>query len=66
MTLRLDERHDEMLARLAERWGVSKNEAVLRAVEAADSGTDLDLDVASAYGRAVFQYRDALDRLGSV
>ncbi|MGC4175082.1 hypothetical protein [Demequina sp.] len=66
MTLRLEERHDQMLTRLAERWGVSKTEAVVRALEAADSGTDLDADVTDAYARTVARYRDALDRLGSV
>lgn len=66
MTVRLDERHDAMLTRLAEAWGVSKNEAIARAVEAADAGTDFDSDVVAAYARTASRYREALDRLGSV
>ena len=51
---------------LAARERVSKNEAVLRAVERADEATSIDDDVMAAYARASVEYRDALDRLGSV
>jgi hypothetical protein len=66
MTLRTTKSHDEAIARLAEREGVSKNEAVLRAVERADEAANIDDDVMAAYARASVEYRDALDRLGSV
>lgn len=66
MTLRTEKRHEEAIARLAARGGISKNEAVLRAVELADSAVSVDEDVMESYGRAAAKYRDALDRLGSV
>ena len=66
MTLRTEKVHDEAIARLAEREGISKNEAVLRAVQRADAATSIDEDVMAAYARASVEYRDALDRLGSV
>ena len=66
MTLRTERRHDEAIARLAAREGISKNEAVLRAIERADSAASVDDDVMAAYARASVEYREALDRLGSV
>jgi len=66
MTLRTTQEHDEAIARLAARDGISKNEAVLRAVERADATTSIDEDVMKAYAKASATYRDALDRLGSV
>ncbi len=66
MTLRTTQQHDDAIARLAEREGISKNEAVLRAVERADQALSIDEDVMAAYARASVEYREALDRLGSV
>lgn len=66
MTIRLDERHDEMLTRLAEHWGVSKNEAVLRAVEAADRAGARDAEIAAISAEMAERWGPALDRLGSV
>jgi hypothetical protein len=65
MTLRTKAQHDEAIARLAERYGVSKHEAVLRAVELADNEAVLEDDAMAAYERVSGKYRDALDRLGS-
>lgn len=55
-----------MLTALAQGWGVSKNEALVRAVErvAREDVTDAAFD--EAYEHVSTKYRDALDRLGSV
>lgn len=66
MTVRLDEKHDSMLNSLAQKWGVSKNEAMLRAVREAADDLTLQSDAMMAYERVSMEYRDALDRLGSV
>lgn len=66
MTLRTDAALDEALARLADRWGVTKSDAVRRAVAEADAGRTLESDALAAYERVSERYRDALDRLGSV
>ncbi len=66
MTLRTDESQDAAIERLAERWQVSKTEAILRAVLEADSRRRLEDDAMDAYARVSERYRDALDRLGSV
>jgi len=66
MTIRLDERHDEMLTRLAANWGVSKNEAVLRAVEAADRAGSRNEEVAALSAEMIKRWGPTLDRLGSV
>jgi hypothetical protein len=66
MTIRLDAREDAMLARLAERWGVSKNEAVVRAVAAADRESARDQDIAQVSAEMMKRWGPALDRLGSV
>jgi len=66
MTLRTDSAVEEALARLAERQGVSKHEAVIRAILRDDADTRLEDDALEAYRRVSTEYRDALDRLGSV
>ncbi len=66
MTLRTDSAVEEALVRLAERQGVSKHEAALRAILRDDAQTVLEDDAMSAYERVSSRYRDALDRLGSV
>ena len=65
MTLRTDSAVEEALVRLAERQGVSKHEAALRAILRDDAQTVLEDDAMSAYERVSSRYRDALDRLGS-
>lgn len=66
MTVRLDERHDAMLTRLAEAWGVSKNEAIARAVETADRTRERDAEIAAISREMADRWRPVLDRLGSV
>ncbi len=66
MTLRTDSAVEEALVRLAARQGVSKHEAAMRAILRDDAQTVLEDDAMSAYERVSSQYRDALDRLGSV
>lgn len=66
MTLRTTEAQDAAIDRLAERWRVSKTEAILRAVLEADSERRLEDDAMAAYSEVAREYRDALDRLGSV
>lgn len=66
MTVRMDQEHDAILTSLANKWGVSKNEAILRAVREASEDLTLRNDAMSAYERVSTKYRDALDRLGSV
>lgn len=66
MTLRTTTDSDSAIERLAVRWGVSKHEAVLRAVREADETRRLEDDAMAAYERVSAKYRDALDRLGSV
>jgi len=66
MTIRLDERHDEMLTKLAAQWGVSKNEAVQRAVAAAAGTSQRDQDVALLSAEMLERWGPTLDRLGSV
>lgn len=66
MTVRMTAEQDAMLTALAQGWGVSKNEALVRAVErvAREDVTDAAFD--EAYEHVSTKYRDALDRLGSV
>jgi hypothetical protein len=66
MTLRTTPEVDSALERLAARWGVSKTEAIMRAIREADDSRSLEADAMDAYARVTAQYRDALDRLGSV
>lgn len=66
MTLRTTSAVEAALARLAERQGVSKHEAAMRAILRDDADTRLEDDALEAYKRVAHEYRDALDRLGSV
>lgn len=66
MTVRMTAEQDAMVTALAKRWGVSKNEAILRAVEASASEDTTDAAFLEAYEHVSDKYRDALDRLGSV
>jgi predicted transcriptional regulator len=60
MTLRLQDEDEQRLERLADRWKVSKQQAVLRAIREADVDVyELSDERAEAYG-------EALDRLGKV
>ncbi len=66
MTVRMTAEQDAMLTKLAAEWGVSKNEAIVRAVEAASREDSTDAAFMDAYEHVSGKYRDALDRLGSV
>ncbi|HEX7590288.1 MAG TPA: CopG family transcriptional regulator [Demequinaceae bacterium] len=66
MTLRTDSAVEAALARLAERQGVSKHEAAMRAILRDDAEHQLEDDTMAAYDRVSGEYREALDRLGSV
>ncbi|MFW2513341.1 hypothetical protein ACNI3K_06140 [Demequina sp. SO4-13] len=66
MTVRMTAEQDAMVTALAKRWGVSKNEAILRAVEESASNDRTDAAFTDAYEHVSGKYRDALDRLGSV
>ncbi len=66
MTLRTTPEQDAAIEALAKRWGVSKTEAILRAVEEASNGNSTDDAFMAAYEDVSTRYRDALDRLGSV
>jgi predicted transcriptional regulator len=58
MTLRLDDDDEARLERLAVRWGVSKQRAVVRAIREAD------IDVLAVADEGAAKYAEALDRLG--
>ena len=64
MTVRMTPEQDAMLTELAKRWGVSKNEAVVRAVVEAVQEDSTDGAFLDAYEHVSSRYRDALDRLG--
>lgn len=66
MTLRTTPEQDAAIEALAKRWGVSKNEAILRAVDEVGQGLSNDDEFLAAYDAVSSRYRDALDRLGSV
>lgn len=66
MTIRMTPSQDEQLARLAERWGVSKNEAVVRAVEEAERASGHRGEVADVSREMIDRGGPVLDRLGSV
>lgn len=66
MTVRMTDEQNAMVAALAKRWGVSKNEAILRAVEESVSSDRTDAAFTEAYEHVSTKYREALDRLGSV
>ncbi len=60
MTLRLPDEDDERLQRLAARWKVSKQQAVLRAIREADT------DIYALSDERADAYAEALDRLGNL
>lgn len=64
MTLRLTKDDEAALARLAEREGVSRHEATLRAIHEADARRGHETAVAAASLQARRRYADLLDRLG--
>ncbi|TNU76684.1 ribbon-helix-helix protein, CopG family [Miniimonas arenae] len=64
MTLRLDDEHEAALALLAAADGVSKQEAVRRAVLEAASRRAHSSAVRDLGERGIERYRDLLDRLG--
>lgn len=64
MTLRLTETDSAALARLAERDGVSRQEAAVRAIRAADSRRSHEQSVAEAAQWVESRYADVLKRLG--
>lgn len=69
MTLRTNSEVEaalEALEALVGAQGVSKNEAILRAILRDRDRLNLDADVLEAYASVSTEYRGALDRLGSV
>lgn len=64
MTLRTDEELDAALTALAEREGVSKQEAVRRAVLEKYAATDRRARVDAIASKVLVDYADALERLG--
>lgn len=66
MTLRTNAEVEAALEALVGAQGVSKNEAILRAILRDRDRLNLDADVLEAYASVSTEYRGALDRLGSV
>ena len=64
MTVRMDEDHDVILQRLAAQWGISKNEAILRAIEMADSDISRSERLTALTQEARTDWAETLDRLG--
>jgi hypothetical protein len=64
MTLRLTQAQDEVLTRLAAADGVSKQEAVLRAIAEAYARRSREDNVAELSARARTRYGVLIDRLG--
>ena len=63
MTLRLDDDQDRMLAQLAESEGISKQEAVIRAITERAARLAKDADVRQLARDAIRDYGPLLDRL---
>lgn len=66
MTVRMTAEQDAMVTALAKRWGVSKNEAILRAVEESASEHDRAREVSEISREMIERWGPVLDRLGSV
>ncbi|WP_200807908.1 ribbon-helix-helix protein, CopG family [Demequina sp. NBRC 110056] len=68
MTVRMTEEQDARLTELAQRWGVSKNEAIARAVEEASraESTEAEPDVSAVSREMLDRWGPVLDRLGTV
>ncbi|PFG20676.1 ribbon-helix-helix protein, CopG family [Serinibacter salmoneus] len=64
MTLRLDDESQAALDLLAEQDGISKQEAVRRAIVESASRRHHRATVAALGERGIERYRDLLDRLG--
>ncbi len=64
MTLRLSEEQDRALTFLAERQGVSKQEAATRAITAQAEQLGHEADVDEAFDWVATTYSSLLDRLG--
>lgn len=65
MTLRLDSDRDKKLDQLAEKYGVSKHEAALRAIDSTFDRESFAAQVRESTQEMMVKYRDLLDRLGS-
>ncbi|EFV14862.1 hypothetical protein [Segniliparus rugosus] len=63
MTLRLTEEQDRMLTDLAAREGLSKQEAVIRAIADRASRLSRDSEIRSVTRKAILRYGPLLDRL---
>lgn len=66
MTVRMTAEQDAMVTALAKRWGVSKNEAILRAVEESASEQDRSREVGELSREMIDRWGPVLDRLGTV
>jgi hypothetical protein len=66
MTLRTDDELDKALAELAEAEGISKQEAVRRAVIEKRDRVSKRARLETISGDLLVEYADALDRLGKV
>ena len=64
MTLRLTDEQEAHLAALSEREGVSKQQAVVMAIDEAYSRRALKAEVGAAFEFALSRYANVLDRLG--
>jgi len=64
MTLRLTEDDEQILTRLAEEDGVSRQEATVRAIREVAARRGHAKNVADASARARARYADVVDRLG--
>ncbi|MPV49296.1 ribbon-helix-helix protein, CopG family [Pseudactinotalea sp. HY160] len=64
MTLRLSAEDERALAQLAADEGISRNEAVLRAIREAAARSGHEGRVAELSERARHRYADVLERLG--
>jgi predicted transcriptional regulator len=64
MTLRLDDAQDAALTALAASQGISKNEAAIRAIQAAADRDHREAAIEAAISDTVTRYATTLERLG--
>ena len=64
MTLRLTDEQEAHLAALSEREGISKQQAVVMAIDEAYSRRSHKAEVDAAYKFALTRYANVLERLG--
>jgi len=64
MTLRLTDEQEAHLAALSEKEGVSKQQAVIMAIDEAYSRRAHKAEVSAAFDFALNRYANVLDRLG--